>query len=110
MNRPFLSFCMAFCLTSLSCERHTELRREIAALDARIKKDKADTLQYEQDIAALGGKEALPRISQQAQETEDQVRPLEFVNAPRERKLSAIESGFAMLKPAAEAYKAANLK
>ena len=43
-------------------------------------------------------------------EKENQLRPLEFVNGPRERKLSAIETEFAKLKPAAEAFKAAQPK
>jgi hypothetical protein len=94
----------------MSCERHVELRREISALDATFKQDEAATRQYEKDIAALGGKEALNSIVQQAEIKENQLRPLEFVNAPRERKLSAIETEFATLKPAAEAFKAAQSK
>ncbi len=97
-------------MTSLSCERHAELKREVSALDAKFKQDEAATRQYEKDIAALGGKEGLPHLLEQAQIKEDQLRPLEFANGPRERKLSAIETEFAKLKPAAEAFKAAQPK
>lgn len=109
--KPPLSFCfLVLCLTSLSCERHAELKREITALEVTFKQDEAATLQYDKDIAALGGREGLNRILQQTQINEAQLRPLEFVNAPRERKLTAIETEFAKLKPAAEAFKAAQPK
>lgn len=49
-------------------------------------------------------------LLEQGQIKENQLRPLEFVNGPRERKLSAIETEFAKLKPAAEAFKAAQPK
>lgn len=110
MKLPFLSCCLALCLTSLSCERRAELQREFTALDAKFKQDEAATHQYEKDIAELGGREGLIRLLEQAQIRADQLRPLEFVNAPRERKLSAIETEFAKLKPAAEAFKAAQPK
>ncbi|WP_294400413.1 hypothetical protein [Prosthecobacter sp.] len=97
-------------MTSLSCERHEELQREIASLETTLKKDEAATQQYDKDIAALGGKEGLTRLLEQAQIKADQLRPLEFVNSPRERKLSAIETKFAILKPTAEAFKAAQPK
>ncbi|MDI1311405.1 hypothetical protein [Prosthecobacter sp.] len=102
--------CLALCLTSLSCERRAELKREIAALTASFKQDEALTRQYEKDIAAVEGKEFLNRSLQQAEIKQDQLRTLEFINAPRERKLSAIEAEFATLKPAAEAFKAAHHK
>lgn len=95
---------------SLSCERHAELKREIATLDAAVKKDEAATQQYDKDIASLGGREGLRRFIEQAQIKEELLRPLEFVNGPRERKLSAIETEFAKLKPAAAAFKAAQPK
>ncbi len=110
MKPPLFFSCLVLCLTSLSCERHAELQREIATLEAKVKHDEAATRQYDKDIAALDGREGLNRIVQQAQIKDEQLRPLEFVNAPRERKLSAIESGFAKLKPAAEAFKAAQPK
>lgn len=110
MKQPLCFCCLVLCLTSLSCERHAELKREIAALEATLIKDEAATQQYDKDIAALGGKEGLTRLLEQAQIKADQLRPLEFVNGPRERKLSAIETEFAMLKPAAEAFKAAQPK
>lgn len=109
--KPPVLFCgLMLCLTSLSCERHAVLRKEVSTLSATIKKDQAAIQQYDKDIAALGGKEALPRLVQQGLDKETELRPLEFVNGPRERKLSAIESEFAVLKPAAEAFKAANSK
>lgn len=110
MKPPLLFCCLALCVASLSCERHAELKREIAALDATVKKDESATQQYDKDIAALGGREGLIRLLEQAQIRADQLRPLEFINAPRERKLSAIETEFAKLKPAAEAFKAAQPK
>ncbi len=109
--KPPLCFCyLVLCLTSLSCERHAELKREVAALDAKLKQDEAAIRQHEKDIAELGGREGLTRLLEQTQIKEGQLRPLEFINAPRERKLSAIETEFAMLKPAAEAFKAAQPK
>lgn len=110
MKPPFLFCCLALCWANLSCERHAELKREIAALDDKFKQDEAATRQCEKDIAALGGREGLIRLLEQAQIRADQLRALEFVNAPRERKLSAIETEFAKLKPAAEAFKAAQPK
>ncbi len=110
MKPPLFFCCLVLCLAGTSCERQEDLKREIAALDASFKKDEAAARQYEKDIAALGGKESLKRIVEQTQSKEAQLRPLEFVNAPRERKLSAIEADFAKLKPAAEAFKAAQPK
>lgn len=110
MKPPLFFCCLALCLTSISCERHAELRREIVALDATFKQSEAATRQYEKNLAALGGKEALNSIVQQTEIKQDQLRPLEFVNGPRARKLSAIETEFAKLKPAAEAFKAAQFK
>ncbi|MCF7786666.1 MAG: hypothetical protein K9N47_11130 [Prosthecobacter sp.] len=110
MKPPLFFSCLVLCLTSLSCERHEELQREIASLETTLKKDEAATQQYDKDIAALGGKEGLTRLLEQAQIKADQLRPLEFVNSPRERKLSAIETKFAILKPTAEAFKAAQPK
>ena len=109
MKLPLI-FCLAFCFTSASCERHAELRREITALDATFKQDEAAAKQYEKDIAALGGRDAVRRIVEQTQIKQDQLRPLELVTPSRERKLSAIETELAQLKPAAEAFKAAQLK
>jgi len=109
MKLPLI-FCLAFCLTSTSCERHAELRREITALDATFKQDEAAARQYEKDIAALGGRDAVRQIVEQTQIKQDQLRPLELVTPSRERKLSAIETELAQLKPAAEAFKAAQLK
>jgi hypothetical protein len=109
MKLPLL-LCLALSLTSASCERHAELKREITALDATIKQDEAATRQYEKDIAALGGRDAVSRIVEQTQFKLDQLRPLELDNPIRERKLTAIETEFARLKPAAEAFKAAQPK
>ncbi len=106
MKLPLL-FCLALGLTGTSCERHADLKREISALDATFKQDEAATRQYEKDIAALGGKDAVPRIIEQTQIKQEQLRPLELGNPIRERKLTAIETAFARLKPAAEAFKAA---
>jgi hypothetical protein len=105
-----LPLCLALCFSSLSCERHAELKREIATIDAALKQDQASIQKYDQDIASLGGTSAVPRINEQTQLKQDQLRPLEFENPPRERKLSAIEAEFARLKPLVEAYKAAHLK
>lgn len=110
MKPPLLFCCLALCLAGVSCERHAELKREIAALDATVKRDEAAIRQYENDIATLGGRESLSRIVDQAQIKEEQLRPLAFVNAPRERRLKSIETEFARLKPAAEAFKAAQPK
>ena len=110
MKPPLCFCCLVLCWTSLSCERHAELKREIAVLDAAAKKDESATQQYDKDMAELGGREGLPRLLEQAQSKADQLRPLEFANGPRERKLSAIETEFARLKPAAEAFKAAQPK
>lgn len=110
MKLPPFYCCLVLCLTSLSCDRHAELKRELAVLDAAVKKEESATLQYDKDIATLGGREGLTRLVEQAQIKETQLRPLEFVNGPRERKLSAIETEFAKLKPAAEAFKAAQPK
>jgi len=110
MKPTLLPCCLALCLASVSCERHVELKREITALDAAIKRDEAAIGQYEKDIAALGGSEALSRIVEQARIKDEQLRPLAFVNAPRERRLKSIETEFAKLKPAAEAFKAAQPK
>lgn len=110
MKPPLHFCCLALCLTSISCERHAELKREIATLEATFKKDDAATRQHEKDIASLGGMDALKSIVQKAEFKATQLRPLEFVNAPRQRKLSAIETEFAKLKPAAEAFKAAQSK
>jgi hypothetical protein len=109
MKLPLL-FCLALSFSGISCERHAQLKREIAALDAACKTDEAAIQKYDQDIAALGGTNALPRLNEQAQLKQDQLRPLEFANPPRERDLTALETEFAKLKPAAEAYKAAHLK
>ena len=105
-----LFLCLALCLLGTSCERHKELQTEITALEANVKQDEAAIQQYEKDIAALGGTEALSRIVEQTQIKQDQIRPLEFVNAPRERKLSAIETELNALRPAADALKAAQTK
>lgn len=110
MKLPSFFCCLVLCLTSLSCDRHAELKREIATLDATLKKDESATQQYDKDIAALGGREGLMHLLEQGQIKENQLRPLEFVNGPRERKLSAIETEFAKLKPAAEAFKATQPK
>ncbi|WP_395744452.1 hypothetical protein [Prosthecobacter sp.] len=108
--KPLLPFSLVLCLMGVSCERHAELRREISALDATVKQDEAAVRQYDKDIAALGGKDAVSRFTEQARIKQDQMRSLEFVNGPRERKLSAIEAEFNTLKPAAEAFKAAQPK
>lgn len=110
MKLPPFFCCLVLSLTSLSCDRHAALKSEIAALDATLKKDESATQQYDKDIAALGGREGLTHLLEQVQIKENQLRPLEFVNGPRERKLSAIETEFAKLKPAAEAFKAAQPK
>ncbi len=109
MKLPLL-FCLALCLTNASCERQAELRREITVLESTFRKDEAATRQYEADIAVLGGRDAVSRIIEQTQLKQDQIRPLELVTPSRERKLSAIETELAQLKPAAEAFKAAQLK
>ncbi len=110
LMKPLLPFSLVLCLMGVSCERHAELRREISALDATVKQDEAAVRQYDKDIAALGGKDAVSRFTEQARIKQDQMRSLEFVNGPRERKLSAIEAEFNTLKPAAEAFKAAQPK
>lgn len=102
------TLCLVLCLSSLSCDKHTELQREIATLEAACKQDEAAARQYEQDIAAAGGSNALTRLAEQTEMTQARVRPLEFQNAAKERKWSAIESKFAKLKTAADAFKAAH--
>ena len=109
MKLPLL-FCLALCLTNASCERQAELRREISALETTFKQDDAAVRQYEKDIAALGGRDAVTRIAEQTQIKQEQLRPLELAPPSRERKLSAIETELAQLKPVAEAFKAAQLK
>lgn len=109
MKRP-LSLCLALCFTGISCDHHEQLRREIAVLDATNKREDAAMRQYEADIAAHGGTSALPIISGQIQTQQEKMRPLELSYPTRERKWAAIAAEFARLKPAAEAYKAANLK
>ncbi|WP_395741474.1 hypothetical protein [Prosthecobacter sp.] len=109
MKLPF-SLCLAFAFSFTSCERHAELKRELASLQASSKQDEAAIQKLDQDIASFGGTGATSRYSEQAQLKQEQLRPLEFAIPPRERQLSAIETEFARLKPAAEAYKAAHLK
>lgn len=105
-----LSFCLVLCFTSMSCERHEQLRREIFALDAAHKKEEEAIRQCEADIAAHGGNSALTLINGQMQVQQEKMRPLEFDNPSRERKWAAIEAEYARLKPAVEAFKAAQSK
>ena len=91
-------------------DRHAELKREITALEAKLEQDDAAARQYEKYIAALGGQNMLNRIVEQTQIRQARLHPLEFFNGPRERKLAAIETELAELKPASEAFKAAQTK
>lgn len=105
-----LPICLTLCLWCVSCERQAQLQHEVTALSATVKQDEAAVQRYETDIAALGGIDAVKRINERIQLKEDQLRPLEFANPIRERSLAAVEAELARLKPAAEAYKAAQPK
>ncbi|WP_395753502.1 hypothetical protein [Prosthecobacter sp.] len=105
-----LFLCLALTFSFTSCERHPELKRELSALGAACKQDEAAIQKLDQDIASLGGTSAISRYTEQAQLKQEQLRPLELSNPIRERQLSTMETEFARLKPAAEAYKAAHLK
>lgn len=105
-----LFLCLALTFAFTSCERHPELKRELSALEASCKQEEAAIQKLDQDIASLGGTSAITRFAEQTQLKQEQLRPFEFANPPRERQLSALETEFARLKPAAEAYKAAHLK
>lgn len=86
------------------------LEREIATLEATVKAGQDAAKKYEQDITALGGLMIEEKLKQQAADAEARILALEFDNAARQRKWSAIETDFSKLKPAAEAYKAAQAK
>lgn len=106
----FLPFCLTFCLISTSCERHEKLKREITVLETAVKQGNEAAAQCEKDIAALGSMEALPHIIEQTKFLQEKTRPLEFENATRERRWAAIETEFAKLKPATEAFKSSQPK
>ena len=101
---------LAFALLVPSCDKHAILEREIATLELAAKADQDAAQKYEQDIAALGSMSIEDKFKQQRLEAEARILALEFDNAARQRKWSAIEAEFAKLKPAAEAYKAAHAR
>jgi hypothetical protein len=104
------SYLLALSMLVPSCEKHAILQQEIATLEAAVKADQAAVSKYEQDIAALGGLSIEDKLKQQTAEAEARTLALDFDNAARQRKWSAIETEFAKLKPAAEAYKAAHAR
>ncbi|HRH96766.1 MAG TPA: hypothetical protein PLB55_12565 [Prosthecobacter sp.] len=79
-------------------------------MELAAKADQDAAQKYEQDIAALGSMSIEDKFKQQRLEAEARILALEFDNAARQRKWSAIEAEFAKLKPAAEAYKAAHAR
>ncbi len=110
ISMKWYSQLLALTLLVPSCDKHVILQREIATLEAAVKADQAAASKYEQDIAALGGMSIEDKLKQQAAEAEQRILALDFDNAARQRKWSAIETEFAKLKPAAEAYKAAHAR
>jgi len=93
-----------------SCDKHSVLQQEVTALKSTVQSDQEAARQYGNDIAALGGSNALSKINQETPARQERIQLLEFENAARDRKWSAIETEFATLKPAAEAYKTAQAK
>ena len=101
---------LAFALLVSSCDPHAALNREIATLEAAVKADQETAKQHEENIAALGGLGIEDKLKQQTANVEKNIQAIEFDNAARDRKWSAIAAEFSQLKPAAETYKAAHLR
>jgi hypothetical protein len=104
--KPHLIICIFVGLSSASCEKHGELKMEVAALDAMIQKDQAAVEHYEQSIRPLGGREGLEKLRLQAEILRIRVDALGQQNSSRREKWAGIDAKFSKLRPAAETFKA----